>query len=318
MFISCEKCKKKYNVDESVFKEDSLLVRCSKCKHVFTAYKNPQADIAPVVLEETDSVKDEKSVHECKVICVCNQKGGVAKTSTCLNLASSLSSQDKRVLLIDFDVQANLSLLLGCKNKKSFFEAMDDDDGDLTKAIIKTRHGIWLLPSNSRMALASKKYINKPGFEYLLRKNLHRIKKVFDFIIIDTPPSGDFYTLNALLASDLAVIPTQCDYLSMNGVSHIVNMINVIRNKTKHKLDYRGLATLYDPDNTVEKVVYEKLKTQLNGKMFKTVINRDSSIQASHIARLPVIDYDRECVAGQQYLALSDELLRVYTKNAVI
>jgi len=319
MFISCEKCKKKYKIDESVFKESSLLVRCSKCKHVFTAYKNPQADIAPIVLEEVDSVADEKkATHECKVICVCNQKGGVAKTSTCLNLASSLALQNKQVLLIDFDVQANLSLLLGCKNKKSFFEAMDANDGDLTKAIIKTKHDIWLLPSNSRMALASKKYINEPDFEYLLRKKLQKIKKVFDFIIIDTPPSGDFYTLNALLASDLAVIPTQCDYLAMNGVNHIVNMINVIANKTKHELDYRGLATLYDPGNTVENVIYDKLKTQLNGRMFKTVINRDSSIQASHIACLPVINYDRESTAGQQYLALTEELLRSCTKHAII
>jgi len=146
MFISCEKCKKKYKVDESVFKESSLLVRCSKCEHVFTAYKTPPADVTPVVLEETDSVADEKKViEECKIICVCNQKGGVAKTSTCLNLASSLASQNKRVLLIDFDVQANLSLLLGCKNKKSFFESMGADDGDLTKAIIKTKHDIWLV-----------------------------------------------------------------------------------------------------------------------------------------------------------------------------
>ena len=89
-------------------------------------------------------------------------------------------------------------------------------------------------------------------------------------------------------------------------------MINVIRNKTRHKIDFRGLATMYNPDNTVEKVVYEKLKTQLNGKMFKSVINRDSALQESHIARLPVINYDRESVAGQQYLALTEELLRVY------
>ena len=319
MFISCEKCKKKYNVDESVFKESSLLVRCSKCKHVFTAYKASSADVVPVVLEEADSVVDEnKAIHECKIICVCNQKGGVAKTSTCLNLASSLSAQNKRVLLIDFDVQANLSLLLGCRNKKSFFEAMDADDGDLTKAIIKTRHDTWLLPSNSRMALASKKYINEPGFEYLLRKKLQRIKKVFDFIIIDTPPSGDFYTLNALLASDLAVIPTQCDYLSMNGVSHIVNMINVIGNKTKHKLDFRGLATLYNPDNTVENVIYDKLKTQLNGRMFKTVINRDSSLQESHIACLPVFSYDKDSKSGQQYQALTQELLGIQFNNDIV
>ena len=295
---------------ESVFTKPSLKVKCSSCKHVFIAYKTPVQDVDPYVLETNNTVKKQLP-PECKIICVCNQKGGVAKTSTCMNLASSLSAKGKRVLLIDFDVQANLSLLLGCKNKKSFFEAMDTDAGDLTKAIIKTRHGMWLLPSNSRMALASKKYINKENFEYLLREKLSRIKKVFDYIIIDTPPSGDFYTLNALLASDLAVIPTQCDFLSMNGVGHIVKMINVIRSKTKHKIDYRGLATLYNPDNTAEKVVYEKLKTQLNGKMFNTVINRDSSLQESHIACLPLVTYDKESIAGQQYLALTDELLRI-------
>ena len=304
MLISCDKCKTKYKVDDSVFKKPTLRVKCSKCQHVFTAYKTAQKqDDAPYVLEAT--------APECKIVCICNQKGGVAKTATCLNLASSLSAKGKRVLLIDFDVQANLSLLLRCKNKKSFFEAMDDDGGDLTKAIVKTKHGLWLLPSNSRMALASKKYINQENFEYLLREKLERIKKVFDYIIIDTPPSGDFYTLNALLASDLAIIPTQCDYLSMNGVSHIVNMINVIKSKTKHKLDYRGLATMYNPTNTVENVVYKKLKKQLGGKMFNTVINRDSSLQESHIARMPVLDYDKDSKAGQQYLALTDELLGI-------
>ncbi len=313
MLITCDKCQTKYKVDEAVFKKPSMKVKCSRCKSIFIAYKTPQQDVTPFVLDDTNIAQDvkEQPSHKCKIICVCNQKGGVAKTSTCMNIASALSAQDKRVLLIDFDVQANLSLLMGCKNKKSFFEAMDADGGDLTKAIIKTKHGVWLLPSNSRMALASKKYINKENFEYLLRAKLERIKKVFDYIIIDTPPSGDFYTLNALMASDLAVIPTQCDYLSMNGVSHIVNMINVIDSKTKHKLDFRGLATLYNPDNTVEKVVYEKLKTQLNGRMFKTVINRDSSIQESHIACMPVISYDRESKAGQQYQALTQELLNI-------
>lgn len=311
MFISCDKCNSKYKVDESVFKKPTLRVKCSKCQNVFTAYKTPQQhDATPYVLEDSGASAKE-STTECKVICVCNQKGGVAKTSTCLNLASSLSEKGKRVLLIDFDVQANLSLLLRCKNKKSFFEAMDSDGGDLTKAIVKTSHGIWLLPSNSRMSLASKKYLNQENFEYLLREKLKRIKKVFDYIIIDTPPSGDFYTLNALLASDLAIIPTQCDYLSMNGVGHIVKMINVICNKTKHKIDYRGLATLYNPENTVENVVYEKLKNQLSGKMFNTVINRDTSLQESHIARLPVLKYDIDSKAGQQYLELTEELLGI-------
>lgn len=313
MLINCDKCQAKYKVDEAVFKKPSLKVKCSRCKFVFTAYKAPQQDVKPFVLKNKNSekIKNEKTLPECKIICVCNQKGGVAKTSTCMNIASTLAAQGKRVLLIDFDVQANLSLLMGCKNKKSFFEVMDTDGGDLTKAIIKTKYGVWLLPSNSRMALASKKYINKENFEYLLRAKLEKIKKVFDYILIDTPPSGDFYTLNALMASDLAVIPTQCDYLSMNGVNHIVNMINVIGNKTKHKLDFRGLATLYNPENTSENVIYEKLKTQLNGRMFKTVINRDSRLQESHIACMPVFNYDKDSQSGQQYQALTQELLRI-------
>jgi len=110
MFISCDKCKTKYKVDDSVFKKPTLRVKCSKCKHVFTAYKTPPTqNDAPYVLDEAAK---KAAAPGCKVVCVCNQKGGVAKTSTCLNLASSLSLRGKRVLLIDFDVQANLSLLL--------------------------------------------------------------------------------------------------------------------------------------------------------------------------------------------------------------
>ena len=309
MRIQCTQCDSKYQVDDGVFTQTSLRVKCSNCGHVFTAYKAAPQHQPPYLLEDTAAKrKAAGKARQCKTICVCNQKGGVAKTSTCLNLASALSNQGLRVLLIDFDVQANLSLLLGCRNQKSFFEAMDAEGGDLTRAIIKTRFDLWLLPSNTRMALAAKKYINMKAFEYLLRKKLERIKRVFDYIIIDTPPSGDFYTLNALLASDIAVIPTQCDYLSMNGVNHIVNMIKVIDSKTLHKIDYRGLATLYNPDNTVEQVVYDKLRSQLNGRMFNTVINRDSALQESHVACLPVSVYDKNSRAGRQYTALSAEL----------
>ncbi|MCK4708670.1 MAG: zinc-ribbon domain-containing protein, partial [Gammaproteobacteria bacterium] len=171
MIISCNKCSTSYNVNDKAIKKKEFKVRCGKCKHVFVVTKEPPTvaktapkpvEQAPVVIEGMENVNPSA---KAKIISVCNQKGGVAKTSTCMNLASSLLAQEKRVLLIDFDVQANLSLLLGCKNKKSFFEVMDEDDGDLTKAIIKTKHGLWLLPSNSKMALASKKYINEPGFE---------------------------------------------------------------------------------------------------------------------------------------------------------
>ncbi len=305
MIVTCEKCKSRYTLDASRIKDSVFRAECSHCHHIFTVHKTPLHEQSPYLLRPEAK---KPAPRQCRVVCVCNQKGGVAKTSTCLNLGGALSQLKKRVLLIDFDVQANLSMLLGYRNVSSFFEALDSGDGELSKAIIKANYNLWLLPSNSRMALASKKYLNQPNFEYLLRKRLGKIKKVFDYIVIDTPPSGDFFTLNALLASDLALIPSQCEYLSMNGVGHIENMIQVIKEKTAHKPDYRILATLYDPKNIAENVIYQKLKSQHKEKMLATTIQRDSKIQESQIAHMPVLFYDKKSLAGQQYLSLAKEL----------
>lgn len=310
MIVTCEKCKSRYRLDERRIEKPAFNVKCSNCEHSFVVYKTAQLDESCYLLRpEASATKQTPAPPACRVLCVCNQKGGVAKTSTCLNLAGSLSLQNKRVLLIDFDVQANLSLLLGHRNVTSFFEALNTDGGDLSKAIIKANHNFWLLPSNSRMALASKKYLNEPNFEYLLRERLAKIKKVFDFVIIDTPPSGDFFALNALLASDLALIPTQCEYLAMSGVGHIENMIHMIREKAGHKLDYRVLTTLYDPTSTVEQVIRKKLESQYKERLLRTLIERDSKIQESQIAHMPVLFYDKSSRAGQQYMRLAQELL---------
>ena len=309
MIIICKKCKSRYQFDEKRIDKPAFNVKCTRCNHSFVVYKTPQRDDSIHLLRPAAAVQTKSPPPpHCRVVCVCNQKGGVAKTSTSLNLAGSLSLLKKRVLLIDFDVQANLSLLLGHRNVTSFFEALNADGGDLSEAIIKADHNLWLLPSNSRMALASKKYLNEPNFEYLLRERLAKIKRVFDYVIIDTPPSGDFFTLNALLSSSLALIPTQCEYLSMNGVGHIENMIRMIREKTAHQLDYRILATLYDRANTVQQVIYKKLKSQYKGRMLRTLIERDSKIQESQIAHKPTLFYDKKSLAGRQYMHLAKEL----------
>lgn len=111
-----------------------------------------------------------------------------------------------------------------------------------------------------------------------------------------------------MLASDLALIPTQCEYLSMNGVSHVVNMVKMVKDKVAHNLDYRILATLYDPGNTAEKLIYDKLASQYMGKMLRTTIERDGKIQESQIAHLPILSYDRQSPAGRQYMKLAGEL----------
>lgn len=250
-----------------------------------------------------------KSLAGCTVISVCNHKGGVAKTSTCHNLGYALMKMDKRVLLIDFDVQANLSMLLGCGQSKSFFDLMDSSDNDVSKYVVKTSNGLWLLPSNEKMSLAARQYLATSGFEYLLRDKLESIKQLFDFILIDTPASGDFFTLNALMSSEKALIPTQCEYLAMNGVQHTVGMIDAIRQRTGHVVDYRILITFDDEGNVAADVIKTKLKKSYPGKIFETTISRDSNVQESQILRLAVMDYNANNHVGRQYMEVARNVL---------
>lgn len=180
MIITCEKCKSRYRLDEHRIEKSVFKVKCTRCHHSFVVYKPPPGDESPVLLRPEEAAKKRPPAPPtCRVVCICNQKGGVAKTTTCMNLANSLAHAKKRVLLIDFDVQANLSMLFGRRNLTSFFEALNSDGGDLSKAIVRAYDNLWLLPSNSRMALASKKYLNEPNFEYLLPERLVKVKKGF-------------------------------------------------------------------------------------------------------------------------------------------
>ncbi|MCP3688288.1 MAG: ParA family protein [Gammaproteobacteria bacterium] len=244
----------------------------------------------------------------CRVITICNQKGGVAKTTTCLNLATALMLNGKRVLVVDFDIQSNLTLLLGHKDARSFFDVINSGDETLSGFLVKTKHDLWLLPSNSKMALLSKKHMPKENFEYMLRDRLLEVKADFDYILIDSPPSGDFYTLNALLASNAAVIPVPCDYLSLNGVNHIEGMINVIKEKIDHKIDMQVLITMFEPDNTVGQVILKQIKDKYSDRVLDTVINKDQKVQESQIMQTPVILYDPESIAAQQYQQLAIEV----------
>ncbi len=250
-----------------------------------------------------------KKAPKCKVLAICNQKGGVAKTTTCHNLGVSLSMMKKRVLLIDFDIQANLSILFGRKNATSFFEVLQGSSGDLRKAILHVDKKLWLLPSNNKMSLLAKKHIQDENFEYFLRDKLLPIKKYFDYILIDTPPSGDFYTLNTLLTSNTVIIPTPCDVLALNGVEHVINLIRLIETKTSHKIDWRILITMHDAKNLSSKVIWDKLKKQYIGKIFDTTIGLDPKVQESQIVRKPVIHYDQQSRAATQYHRLADEII---------
>lgn len=312
MIIICKKCKTKYRVDESRVPAKKFRANCKKCHNVFVVSK-PEAEISaesiPLTIESEVKEKPDVAELRCQVITICNQKGGVAKTSSCINLAASLSLLKKRVLVIDFDVQASLSILLGLDNRHSFFDVMNSGEEMLSKFILNTRKSFWLLPSNSKMSLLSKKYLNEEKFEYLLKGKLKEVKEHFDYIIIDTPPSGDFYTLNALMASDMAIIPTQCEFLSINGVSHVEKLIDFIREKSGHKIKDRILITMFNHKNSAAKAVLGNLKKMYPGKLLNTVIEYDQLMQESQIIRKPVILYDAKSVSGKQYVTLAKEVI---------
>jgi len=273
------------------------------CNHVFTAYKLPQTE-APLL------IKDEVKPFRDRIIAIINQKGGVAKTSTCLNLGISMSLLKKRVLLVDFDVQANLTISLGYKKIKSFYEVFQSDTNGLSGVIKKTKYpNLWLLPSNSNMALLTKKHSNKSNSGYLLRDKLNLVKDRFDLIIIDTPPSIEFFTLNALIASSFVIIPSQCEYFSTHGVDKVEKIIQIINQKTNQDIDYKILVTMYDAKSTSSKVVFAKLKSKYKEKAFNTIIELDNKIQESQILNVPVIYYDKESRSSTQYLNLAKEIL---------
>lgn len=298
MIIICDNCNTRFRLDISLIKQTLFKVRCSKCKHVFSVDTLPKKEM--IYELEPASIEPEK-----KVIAICNHKGGVAKTSTCLNLGVSLSMRGKRVLLIDFDVQANLSLLLRQKNQLSFYEVIQEQI-DLLKVIKNVRTNLWLLPANSRMALLAKQRLQQQDFSFFLRDALTPIKDQFDYILVDTPPSVKFFTPNALMAADFVIIPTQSEFLAMNGVLQTENIIKAA-SKT-HPLDYKILVTLFDNRNTASKVIYAKLKQKYQGKIFDTLINFDSKMQESQIVNEPIAYYDETAKATQQYHALAKEI----------
>ena len=302
MIIACEKCKTRYKLADNITDKDSFKVRCSKCKHSFIAHK-PSSKESSLLLQE------EVAVDYNKIIAISNQKGGVAKTSTCLNLGVALTLLKKRVLLVDFDVQANLTILLGFRKTKSFYEVLTENTKDLTGVIEKTRYpNLDLLPSNSRMALLKKKYLNEPRFEFLLRDRLNLLKKNYDHILIDTPPSIEFFTLNALVAANFVVIPTTCEYLSMHGINQINDILTVVKKGINKDIDHKILVTMYNAAITSEKVMYKKIREKFQNHLFNTVIELDDKMQESHIVNIPVIHYDKESKSALQYLNLAKEV----------
>ncbi len=301
MIITCDNCKTRYKVADDIINKSALKVRCHKCNHRFTVYKNDPSD-------DSFLLQDEIFLDDNRIIALSNQKGGVAKTTTCLNLAVALACMGKKVLVVDFDVQANLTILLGFRKTRSFYELLNREVQGIDDVILHTKYpNLSLLPSNSKMALLKKRYLKQHNFEYLLRNRLEEIEKKYDHILIDTPPSIEFFTLNALIAAQLVIVPTTCEYLSMHGVSQISDIIKVLKG-INHDVEYKILITMFDAKKTSERVINEKIRRKYAAMLCKTVIEIDDKMQESHIVNLPIQYYDEKSRSAGQYQALAREI----------
>ena len=248
-----------------------------------------------------------------KIISVANQKGGVGKTTTTVNLAASLGVLEKKVLLIDADPQANATSSLGLNNDDfeiNIYQVFEHI-GDIKKSIIKTNSpNLFIIPSHIDLVAVEIELVDKPNREMMLKNALSKVSDEFDYILIDCPPSLGLITLNALSASNSIIIPIQCEYFALEGLGKLLNTIKSIQKIHNNSLEIEGmLLTMYDSRLRLSKQVVEEVKKHFYNMVFNTIISRNVRLGEAPSFGETIINYDASSKGANNYLKFAEELI---------
>lgn len=254
-----------------------------------------------------------------KILAIANQKGGVGKTTTSVNLAASLAATKRRVLLIDLDPQGNATMGVGVDKNAldvSFCDCLleDIDARDVIHHIENV--GIDLLPANSDLTAAEVNLMRTNNAEQRLRNSIASIVDDYDYVLIDCPPALNMLTLNALVASDGVIIPMQCEYYALEGLTALVETIEQVRSTVNAKLKIEGLLrTMFDPRNRLSNDVSAQLITHFGDRVYRTIVPRNVRLAEAPSHGLPALLYERTSRGAVAYLSLAGEMLRRETRQ---